>query len=180
MPAQPLSPSQLAEAAKLKALFQEWQRKQKADGLPFSQEAAAEILGFGQSAVAQYLNGKIPLNVDVGIKFSKLLGVPISDFGPSLVEQATKLAGTLRANGADLVMVDRISQTVTFGEVKYGSGLPVQLQAQVVLGNLSEREAALVHKFRMATEKSKTHLETMADGVLKQELAIVHDKAQAK
>ena len=53
MPALPLSDEQLADAARLKTLFQEWQRSRKENNLPHSQEAAAAALGFGQSALTQ-------------------------------------------------------------------------------------------------------------------------------
>lgn len=92
MPALPLSDEQLAEAATLKSFFQNWQKGRRDAGLPSSQEAACEYLGFGQSALAQYLNGKIPLNVDAGIKLANLLGIPLSDFSPTLASQAAKVA----------------------------------------------------------------------------------------
>lgn len=95
MPAQPLSPEQLAQAERLKALFKEWQTSRKEAGLPSSQESAAELLGFGQSALTQYLNGKIPLNVDAGVKFAELLGVSISKFSPSLSDRALRVAGAV-------------------------------------------------------------------------------------
>ncbi len=91
MPAQPLSQTQQSEAAELKRLFLEWQRQRKNEGKPSSQEVACEFLGFGQSALAQYLNGRIPLNVGAGIKFAKMLGVSLGEFSPSLVAHATKV-----------------------------------------------------------------------------------------
>lgn len=95
MPAQPLSSEQLSEATALKELFKSWQATRKESGLPSSQEAAADMLGFGQSALAQYLNGKIPLNIDAGAKFAALLGVGLSDFSPSLADQAVRVAGSV-------------------------------------------------------------------------------------
>lgn len=92
MPALPLNQFELAEAAQLKQLFIEWQQARRSQGLPASQEAAANHLEFGQSALNQYLNGKIPLNIDVAIKFSKLLGVPISAFSSTLASHADDFA----------------------------------------------------------------------------------------
>ncbi|HEX8612646.1 MAG TPA: XRE family transcriptional regulator [Telluria sp.] len=92
MPALPLNQHELAEAAQLKQLFIEWQHARRSQGLPASQEAAANQMEFGQSALNQYLNGKIPLNIDVAIKFSKLLGVPISAFSAALASQADDYA----------------------------------------------------------------------------------------
>jgi transcriptional regulator with XRE-family HTH domain len=87
MPALPLTKEQLDDAARLKALFLTWQKGRREAGLPASQEALSEMLGFNQSAVSQYLNGKIPLNVDAATKFSALIEVPISEFSPSLATQ---------------------------------------------------------------------------------------------
>ncbi|MFD2271803.1 helix-turn-helix domain-containing protein [Undibacterium arcticum] len=68
MPANPLTPSQRAEAALLKSIFKEWQNRQRDSGNKVSQETASELLGFGQSALSQYLNGRIPLNLDAATK----------------------------------------------------------------------------------------------------------------
>lgn len=58
-------------------------------------------------------------------------------------------------------------------------GLPDQLQAQILLGHLTEREAVLIHKFRMATDKGKQLMEDMADAAPKEDLFVVHNKAQS-
>ncbi|WP_076569855.1 XRE family transcriptional regulator [Janthinobacterium sp. TND4EL3] len=101
MPALPLSEEQLADAARLKDLFKEWQHSQKEKKLPSSQEAAAGALGFGQSALAQYLNGRIPLNVAAGIKFAQLLGVALSEFSPSLASEAEMVAHAVAPSADD-------------------------------------------------------------------------------
>jgi transcriptional regulator with XRE-family HTH domain len=90
MPAKPLTPEELADAARLKILFQAWQKSRKDKGEPASQEAAIEILQFGQSAVSQYLNGGIPLNVDAAYRFAEMLGRPIASFSPTLAERAAR------------------------------------------------------------------------------------------
>ncbi|MGK5080488.1 LexA family transcriptional regulator [Janthinobacterium sp. HLX7-2] len=105
MPALPLSSEQLADAARLKALFQEWQRSRKESNLPHSQEAAASALGFGQSALTQYLNGRIPLNVAAGVKLGNLLGVSLSDFSPALAEDAGKIADAVAPHTDDVSAV---------------------------------------------------------------------------
>lgn len=86
MPAKPLTPDQRADAARLKTLFEQWQRLRRAADQPHSQEDIAEQLEFGQSALSQYLNGKIPLNAEALLKFSALLQVPSSTISPSIVE----------------------------------------------------------------------------------------------
>lgn len=84
MPALPLTPDQLAEAARLKSLFATWQKGQREAGLPSSQESISDLLGFNQSALSQYLNGRIPLNIAAARKFANLIGADIGDFSPSL------------------------------------------------------------------------------------------------
>ncbi|WP_272670882.1 helix-turn-helix domain-containing protein [Providencia sp. PROV147] len=85
MPAKPLTDDQKFDATRLKALFQ----AQK--GL--TQAVLADDLGFAnQSAVSQYLNGRIPLNVEVAIKFADRFGCLVSDFSPSLQNEINKIA----------------------------------------------------------------------------------------
>ena len=84
MPAKELNEEQLRDAARLKAAFDAWQKRRRDAGEDWSQEAAAELLGFGQSALAQYLNGKIPLNGDALRKFCALLGSAPREISPSL------------------------------------------------------------------------------------------------
>ena len=62
---------------------------------------------------------------------------------------------------------------------KIESGLPEQLRAQVFLGHLSEREAALLHKFRMSSEEGKRMFETVANNAPRDQLALVDNKAQS-
>ncbi|NRR28865.1 LexA family transcriptional regulator [Oxalobacteraceae bacterium] len=101
MPANPLTKSQLVEAALLKQKFGEWQTARKEIGAPASQEVAAGLLGFNQSALSQYLNGKIPLNVEAAIKFSALLGCAVGDFSPSLAAQASRYAAAAHGGAPD-------------------------------------------------------------------------------
>ena len=49
-----------------------------------TQRKAAYELGMSQSAVCQYLNNKIPLNIEIIIKFSKLFKVAPSDIDSKL------------------------------------------------------------------------------------------------
>jgi hypothetical protein len=102
MPAQPLTKEQLEDAARLKERFLDWQAKRRSGNMPASQEAASELLGFNQSAMSQYLNGRIPLNVNAATKFSSVLGCSISDFSPSL---ATHAAGLAALSGVPLIGV---------------------------------------------------------------------------
>jgi len=79
-------PYQAEEAARLKALYK--QRKKTDPRL--SQELVAEMCGWtGQSAVSQYMTGKIPLNLQALLKFATAL-----DFDPA--EVSPRLIGSLR------------------------------------------------------------------------------------
>lgn len=85
MPAKPLNETQLAEAARLKAIFIAWQKMRKDAGEKADQLKVSELFGFGQSALSQYINGGIPLNIEASVKFSRVLGVGIAEFSPTIV-----------------------------------------------------------------------------------------------
>lgn len=91
MTPKPPNRHQVDDARRLQTLFYEWQTRRQAQGLPFSQAEAANILGFGQSAVSQYLKGTIPLNFRAASKFAELLGCPIGRISPSIADQAKHL-----------------------------------------------------------------------------------------
>jgi len=85
MPAKPLTEEQKEDSAKLMVIF-----KSKS-GL--TQAQLADDLGFAnQSAVSQYLNGKIPLNVEVSVKFAKRFDCDVSRFSPSLQREIDRIA----------------------------------------------------------------------------------------
>jgi phage repressor protein C with HTH and peptisase S24 domain len=121
MPANPLTSEQLSDATRLKNLFKQWQQRRKDEGLPGSQEAASEMLGFNQSAMSQYLNGRIPLNIDAATKFATLIGCPVSEFSPAL---ATQVARYVEASAAvapavgegSIPYLSRASRVVIGGE----------------------------------------------------------------
>jgi transcriptional regulator with XRE-family HTH domain len=95
MPAKPLNEHELQEAAKLKRLFGAWQEKRKEQNLPASQEEVASLFGLGQSALSQYLNGKIPLNFEISVVFARVLGARIDDFSPTFAELAREALGLI-------------------------------------------------------------------------------------
>lgn len=101
MPAKPLTQEQLEDAARLSAFFKEWQRARKDAQLPSSQIDAAHELGFGQSALSQYLRGDIPLNVPAGVKFAKLLGKRLEEISPQLASKFTHFVSEV-----DFVVLD--------------------------------------------------------------------------
>lgn len=95
MPALPLTPEQLADAARLKALYKEWKSSRRAAGESASQEIVAALLGFSsQSSVSQYVNGKIPLNVNALVKFSQLFSCAPEAISPELAKEIQRIAKT--------------------------------------------------------------------------------------
>lgn len=93
MPALPLTPAQLADASRLKALYEEWKADRRARGESASQEVVAGLLGFStQSSVSQYLNGRIPLNVNALVKFAALLQRQPEEISPDLAREIQRIA----------------------------------------------------------------------------------------
>jgi len=80
MPALPLSPEQLEDATRLKAVYTAKKRQ-----LHLTQESLASACGWeSQGTVSQYLNGKIPLNLEAALKFAAALHVQVGDFSPRI------------------------------------------------------------------------------------------------
>lgn len=75
----PLERHQLEDAARLRKIWEE-------QNPPISQQrfAADYFDSATQGTVWQYLNGRIPLNLEAAIKFAKGLKVKVSDISPSL------------------------------------------------------------------------------------------------
>lgn len=88
MPAQPLTAEQKEDAARLRKIY-----FQKRKELGITQESLAEACDWeSQGSVSQYINGKIPLNLDAAIKFSQQLKVKIEDFSPQIAEERHRLS----------------------------------------------------------------------------------------
>src|SRR4051812_8076557 len=94
MPAKPLTEAQTKDAVRLKYLFKAWQADRKAAGEAHSQEHVSDQLGFNQSALSQYLGGRIPLNAQAAAGFARLLSVDVEEFSPTLAAEIAKLAET--------------------------------------------------------------------------------------
>lgn len=90
MPAQPLSADQKADAARLKAIYESKKRE-----LRLTQDTLASACGWeSQGTVSQYLNGKIPLNLDAALKFAEKLQCSVSEFSPRLAETLSLSSNT--------------------------------------------------------------------------------------
>lgn len=73
-----LSPEQQGDVQRLKKL---WDAKRQELGL--TQANVAERFGIkNQTAISQYLNGRIPLNMEATAKFAKVLQVAIHEISP--------------------------------------------------------------------------------------------------
>jgi hypothetical protein len=92
VPSKPITPEQARDAQRLKTAFKAWQQQRKALGLPYSQDVITDGLGFGQSALSQYLNGHIPLNGDALHKICSLIGVNPGAISPRIAEMETAKA----------------------------------------------------------------------------------------
>ncbi len=85
-----LTTEQLEDAARLKALYES---KKKTLGI--TQYTIADELGITQGAVGHYFNGRNALNVEMASGFAKILGVPVSEFSPSIAAKVASQAESL-------------------------------------------------------------------------------------
>lgn len=93
MPAKPLTPEQKADAARLMGLFENQKAIENKQGKRLTQAILADDLGYAtQSAVSQYLKGKVPLNVEAAVKFAARFGCRVSAFSPSIQEEIDRIA----------------------------------------------------------------------------------------
>jgi len=91
MKKKPLTPDQLADAARLKAIFES---KKKELGL--SQETLAERMGMGQSGIAQLLNGSNAIGPSHAARLAKILRVSVDDFSPSIASEIKDMFSSLQ------------------------------------------------------------------------------------
>ncbi|WP_186055235.1 LexA family protein [Burkholderia gladioli] len=92
MPAKTLTLAQLKDASRLRQCFQVWKHAQERAGLPSTQQYAAEQLGFGQSALSQYLRGAIPLNMRVVMKLAEVLRCAPEEISPTIAAEAARIS----------------------------------------------------------------------------------------
>jgi len=95
MKKKPLTPEQTADAARLKAIFE---NKKKELGL--SQEILAESMGMGQSGIAQLLNGSNAIGPSHAAKLAKILKVSVEDFSPSLALEIKEMYSSLQGDSS--------------------------------------------------------------------------------
>jgi DNA-binding XRE family transcriptional regulator len=81
-----LTSEEIADAKRLRKIWAE-----KKDQLHLNQVKAAKELGYSsQSAVSQFINGKVPINMQTAAKFAKLLKANVEDISPRFSKLITK------------------------------------------------------------------------------------------
>lgn len=104
----PLTPEEVVESARLKAIYDQRKSAAKSTGRSLTQADVAEACGWsGQSAFSQYATGKVPLNVEALLKLAKAL-----DFNPS--EVSSRLMSTV----ASVQPTERIQPDVAMSDIR--------------------------------------------------------------
>jgi phage repressor protein C with HTH and peptisase S24 domain len=103
----PLTPEEVAESARLKAIYEQRKSAAKAAGRSLTQADVAEACGWsGQSAFSQYATGKVPLNVEALLKLAKALNFDAR-------EVSSRLMSTVAT-----VQQERIQPSVKLGTIE--------------------------------------------------------------
>jgi phage repressor protein C with HTH and peptisase S24 domain len=103
----PLTTEEVAESARLKAIYEQRKSAAKAAGRSLTQADVAEACGWsGQSAFSQYATGKVPLNVEALLKLAKALNFDAS-------EVSSRLLSTVAS-----VQQDRLQPSVKLGSIE--------------------------------------------------------------
>lgn len=103
----PLTPEEVAESARLKAIYEQRKSAAKAAGRSLTQADVAEACGWsGQSAFSHYATGKVPLNVEALLKLAKALNFDAS-------EVSSRLLSTVAS-----VQQERIQPSVKLGNIE--------------------------------------------------------------
>jgi transcriptional regulator with XRE-family HTH domain len=66
----------------------------------------------GQGTVSQYLNGKIPLNVDASAKLARHLKCSIDDFSPTMAQELRSLGDGLAPDEQNIIMPEAAAQPI--------------------------------------------------------------------
>jgi len=114
-----LTAEERAERERLREL---WDAKK--DELHLTQVKAAKALGFSnQTAISQYLNGRIPLNFEAVVKFCKLLKVDVADVSDrfsKMIPSESALATRITVSDLDSLEFVRAMNDVMSPSVRKG------------------------------------------------------------
>lgn len=94
MKKKPLTNDQLEDAKRLKAIYE----RRKIE-LGISQEAVADALGVGQSAVASLLNGVNALNANNASALARFLKVGVEEFSPAIAREISEMYASVGDTG---------------------------------------------------------------------------------
>lgn len=90
----PLTAEEIAECARLKAVYEARKADLKAQGTRITQADVAEACGWsGQSAFSQFATGKVPLNLDALMRLSKALKFSPEQVSPRLAQLVASPGG---------------------------------------------------------------------------------------
>jgi phage repressor protein C with HTH and peptisase S24 domain len=93
----PLTPEEVAESTRLKAIYDQRKSAAKAAGSNLTQADVADACGWsGQSAFSQYATGRVPLNVEALLKLAKALGFNASEVSPRLMSTVASVQSSER------------------------------------------------------------------------------------
>lgn len=95
-----LSAEEKAECARLKAVFESRKAEARAAGRKLTQADVGDACGWqsGQSAVNQYMNSKVPLNIDALLKLAAVLGFEPAEVSPRLAGDIARIAQAVESN----------------------------------------------------------------------------------
>ncbi|ULT73002.1 S24 family peptidase [Pseudomonas sp. BC42] len=140
----PLTPEEVAESAKLKAIYEQRKSAAKAAGRSLTQADVAEACGWsGQSAFSQYATGKVPLNVEALLKLAKALNFDASEVSSRLISTVAN------------VQQDRIRPDVKLGTIETWDDATPLTDDEVYVPFLREVELA-AGSGRFVIEESDT------------------------
>lgn len=87
-----LTDAEQADAQRLNKVYDQVKAAKKADGIEFNQAILGETIGWsGQSAISQYMTGRIALNLDAAIRISEGLGVPLRSISPRFADLVSRI-----------------------------------------------------------------------------------------
>lgn len=170
-----LTAEEIDDAKRLAEIFKQRKAEIKADGGHLSQESLAHDCGWkGQSAISQYMNARIPLNMEALLKLSSALKVPPEKISPRLTAQLPKPDANLDPLEAAGVMEEWPTNTEIdvpyFREVELaaGSGAFEVIENNGVAKRLPvralEQSGVLPQNAACATVRGDSMLPTLPNG----------------
>lgn len=162
MPAKPLTPEQKADAARLMGLFENQKAHESKQGKRLTQASLADDLGYAtQSAVSQYLKGKVPLNVEAAMKFAARFECRVSEFSPSIQEEIDRIADFATKAEKDANMKKEARQLPIQTVEVATNKPPIAPKVDVGLAGAGSSQSWLIETISNASPKSKAAIHTI-------------------